>query len=59
MMDFSIANEARKWSDAELAASIRTLTDEQARRAAIPADKRPDPKIRAMLQRRHEMLYGK
>lgn len=58
-MRINIANEARGMSDGELSASIRALADEQARRAAIPEHKRPNPEIVEMLKRHHEMLYGK
>ena len=54
----NVAAEAKLMSDGELAATIRALSDEQQRRAAVPADKRPDPKISKMLRERHDNLYG-
>lgn len=58
MMDFNIADAAKDMSDGELAASIAAMSAEQQRRAAIPEDQRPDPRIAKMLRERHENLYG-
>ena len=57
MRNVNVADEAKAMTDGELAATIRALSDEQMRRAAIPADK-PDPEITAMLQERHAEFYG-
>ena len=46
-------------TDDELRDILRDVGQEQARRAAMPEDDRPDPEIRRILQKRHEELYGK
>ena len=58
MPNVNVADKAREMSDGELAATIAAMQGEQARRAAIPADKRPDPQIAKMLRERHDNLYG-
>lgn len=57
-VNFNVADAARGMDDAELAASIAAMSAEQQRRAAIPPDTRPDPKIKAMLEKRHDDLFG-
>jgi hypothetical protein len=49
----------KSMTDDELLDILRAVGQEQARRAAIPEDDRPDPEIRRILQERRENLYGR
>lgn len=58
MLNVNYANEARKWSDAELSAVAKTVSDEQNRRSLIRIEG-ADPEIAAMLRKSHDEMYGK